>query len=169
MWHRHPAPEPGLQICLCRDSEGNTVPQTTPTFTVLAVVRAGMDTLPGLRSTWSCCIGGTAANSPPLPALDTARPMREAPHPSGAWCPSAYLAMASWESLPAAWLHRRRLFKHIKKENCYISTYGYVPGGSILSTRQGVPGLRAGRSVSSGCPRAGGGDRHVTAVFSQAP
>lgn len=54
--HRYPALEPEQQLCLCRDSEGTRCPGGHPTFTVLAVARAGMDRLPAHAALRGLCI-----------------------------------------------------------------------------------------------------------------
>lgn len=86
-------------------------PRRPLTFTILAVGRAGMDTLPGLRGSCTCCAGGTlhllqsdrpllvraVANSPPDSAAghSQAHPCRSHLIPSGHGAP-----VLTWPWLP---------------------------------------------------------------------
>lgn len=173
MRHRHPASEPGQQLCLCGESEGDTVPQgilhlhrpccgqsrdrhTAWPAGLLEMLR-WVGSLPLLQSDRPL-LSGLLQIPRRTRLLDTERPMQEAAHPAGARCPSTYLAMASWGSLPAAWLHHRCLFKHLKKEHRSISTSPAAPsspsrgafrGSELAAPRAaGVRGQEEGTSTS---------------------
>lgn len=131
----------GSNSAFARTVRRTWCPRGPLTFTVLAVIRTEMDTLPGLRGSWICCSGGTLhllqSDRPllsgllqisPTPSCWTQPgPCRRHLIPPGHWCPSAYLAMASRGSLPTAWLRHRCLFKHLRKEHHYISTSPAAP------------------------------------------
>lgn len=161
--HRYPALEPEQQLCLCRDSEGTRCPRGHPTFTVLAVARAGMDRLPGhaaLRGTLHLLQSDRPFLSGLLqiPHLDTARHLIPAGH--GA-------PVLTWP-----WLPGDPCLPPGSTTDVFLSTQKRSTATSPRP-RQLRPlhhrGAPSGGSASSGCPRAGGGDQHVTAVFPQAP